>query len=87
MDLLRALRFLASRKAAFDIIFFDPPYKSELYAAVPEAVVQLALLEPGGLLIVEASSKMIIPDYVNALVKLDRRCYGDTALEFYTCGG
>ena len=33
-DVLRALKNLASEKAEFDIIYFDPPYNSEIYTPV-----------------------------------------------------
>lgn len=79
----KALSLLAARKRRFGMIFFDPPYASELYATVPGAVCRLNLLEAGGLFVAECASRTILPDREECLVKIDRRVYGDTALELY----
>ena len=68
---------------AFDIVFFDPPYSSDLYTAVPEALSSLSLLSDVGLLVAECSSRNMLAEHQGDLVKVDRRVYGDTALEFF----
>lgn len=83
LDLLTALQLLAARKRRFGMIFFDPPYASELYTTVPEAVCGLALLDAGGLFIAECASRNTLPERSGNLEKIDRRVYGDTALELY----
>lgn len=86
MDLHRALPLLAGRGNRFSIVFFDPPYSSELYAPVASRVSSLGLLSPEGLYIAEGSARLILPERVENLVKVDRRVYGDTALEMYILG-
>lgn len=83
MDAVKALQLLAARKRRFGMIFFDPPYASGLYATVPEAVCNLNLLESGGLFVAECSSRDTLPERAGGLVKIDRRVYGDTALELF----
>jgi 16S rRNA (guanine966-N2)-methyltransferase len=83
MDVSKALQLLAVRKRRFGMIFFDPPYASELYTTVLEAVCSLSLLDVGGLFITECASRSILPERTGSLVKIDRRVYGDTALELY----
>jgi len=87
VDCLKALRLLAAQGRRFDVVFFDPPYASALYATVPEAVGSLSLLADGGLLIVECAARNPQPERVGPLVRVDRRVYGDTALEFFTLEG
>lgn len=86
MDLLRALPLLAGRGSRFSIIFFDPPYASELYTPVMRSLSSLGLLEPDGLFIAESAARAILPEREGCLVRSDRRVYGDTALELYVLG-
>jgi 16S rRNA (guanine966-N2)-methyltransferase len=83
MEAGKALQLLAVRNRRFDMIFFDPPYASGLYATVPQAVCDLNLLDSGGLFVAECSSRDTLPERVGSLVKIDRRVYGDTALELF----
>ena len=87
VEVHKALRHLAARRASFDMVFFDPPYGSGLYLTVPEALCTLSLVAPGGMLIAEGAARNIMPDKVGRLVKDDRRVYGDTVLEFYILEG
>jgi len=87
VDCLKAVRLLAARGRRFDVVFFDPPYASSLYATVPEALGNLSLLAEDGLLIAECAARNPLPERVGALVRVDRRVYGDTALEFFTLEG
>lgn len=83
MDLLRALPLLAARGSSYSIIFFDPPYSSELYGSVTTQVSSSGLLSPEGMFVAESSSRAVLPDRIGRLVKSGRRVYGDTALEMY----
>lgn len=49
------LRFLASTKRKWDLIFADPPYDSEDIAELPGRIFSKELLNPGGRLILEHS--------------------------------
>jgi 16S rRNA (guanine966-N2)-methyltransferase len=82
-DVRKALHHLAGYKRCFSIIFFDPPYASELYGCVADMVCSLSLLDVGGLFIAECASRSILPERMGKLVKIDRRVYGDTALELF----
>lgn len=87
MDLLRALPLLAGRDSRYSVIFFDPPYASELYITVTNKLSSLGLLAPEGLFVAESASRNVLPERMGCLVKIDRRVYGDTALELYVLGG
>jgi 16S rRNA (guanine(966)-N(2))-methyltransferase RsmD len=83
LDGLKGLNTLSRQGKVFDIVFFDPPYLSNLYAALLEAVSTLSLLSDDGLLVAECSAKIPLAERFDALVRIDRRVYGDTALEFF----
>ena len=83
LDALKGLQLLSRRGQQFDIIFFDPPYASGLYVSVPESLNALSLLSDQALLVMECSSRMPLAERFGMLVRIDRRVYGDTALEFF----
>ncbi|WP_173196498.1 16S rRNA (guanine(966)-N(2))-methyltransferase RsmD [Geobacter sp. SVR] len=87
VEALKALRLLAGRASSFDLVFFDPPYASELYAMVPAMLSDLSLLAEEGLLVAECAARTIMPERIGGLMKIDRRVYGDTALEMFTWEG
>ncbi len=86
MDLLKALPLLAGRDRRYTIIFFDPPYASDLYSTVMLKLSSLELLALEGVFIAESATRNILPDLVGNFVKVDRRIYGDTSLELYVLG-
>jgi len=83
IDALKALRLLAEEKVRFDLVFFDPPYSSPLYLPVAAAISGFSLLSDDGMLIVESDRRSLLPEQVGSLVKIDRRVYGDSAIEIY----
>lgn len=83
MDAIKALSVIAGRGRRFDLAFFDPPYESELYRPVIEALDAAALLTPGAILVAECSVRNPLPESYGGLKHFDRRVYGETALEFF----
>jgi 16S rRNA (guanine(966)-N(2))-methyltransferase RsmD len=83
MDAVKALKILAGRGQRFDLAFFDPPYDSELYQCVPEALDAAALLTPGAILVAECSVRNPLAESYGRLRRFDRRIYGETALELF----
>jgi 16S rRNA (guanine(966)-N(2))-methyltransferase RsmD len=79
-DILQQLKKLSGQK--FDKIYFDPPYASELYQSVLEAIAQSHLLDHNGEIAIEHSPNFqppIIPKW-----QINRqKTYGNTALTFY----
>lgn len=53
-----AVDFLRQAPQAFDIIFLDPPFKSDLIARSAELVEAHGWIKPGGLIYVEAPSRI-----------------------------
>ncbi len=75
------LKTLAGQK--FDCIYFDPPYASNLYQPVLEAIAAYKLLDSEGEIAVEHSpNRWNITPIANLEVCRDK-VYGNTALTFY----
>jgi len=65
----------------FDLVYFDPPYQSDLYQPVLQALP--TLLSDDAIVIAEGDRLRSLPDVIGDLVCSDRRQYGQTALSFY----
>jgi 16S rRNA (guanine966-N2)-methyltransferase len=83
MDAVNALHVISSRGQRFDLAFFDPPYDSELYTRVPEALGSSGVLTPGSILVAECSVRNPLLESYGRLKRFDRRLYGETSLELY----
>jgi 16S rRNA G966 N2-methylase RsmD len=83
LDALKALQQLSRQGKSMDLVFFDPPYASGLYGDVLEALNRLTLLSREALLVAECSSRTPLEDRYGMFVRIDRRVYGDIALEFF----
>ena len=79
-DVRRLLAGLPPRQ--FDRVYFDPPYDSDLYAAVLPQLISLDLLAPGAEICCEQrSSRTLEP--VPGLECYRVRSYGSTSLSFW----
>lgn len=85
-DAIRALGRLARAGARFDIVFLDPPYESDLAAAVIAALGDGALLAPGALVVAQHLTKRPPPPAGVLEVRRTRR-FGETTLTFFAAGG
>lgn len=79
-DAAQRLKTLAGQQ--FDLIYFDPPYASNLYQPVLEAIASNKLLNFDGELAVEHSPKFELPQ-ITALEICRQKVYGHTAVTFY----
>jgi 16S rRNA (guanine966-N2)-methyltransferase len=83
MDALKALHLLAGRRQSYDLVFFDPPYDSDLYPQVLGALVSSGMFARGSILVAECSVRKPLLESYGQLKRFDRRVYGDTALELF----
>jgi 16S rRNA (guanine(966)-N(2))-methyltransferase RsmD len=83
MEATAALRKIALGGRRFDLVFFDPPYSSELYRDILEMLGSSELLTAGAILVAECATGNRLEETYGRLVHFDRRVYGDTALELY----
>ena len=84
-----ALRFISGaerRGESFDIVFVDPPYRSDLAERALQKLGASDIMVSGGLAVAEYSSTELMAEKYGRLVLDDTRRFGDTALSFYRCG-
>ena len=83
MDVVQALQGSAVRRNRYDLAFFDPPYASALYQQVMVLLDESSVLSLGGLLAAECSARNPLQEAYGRLTRIDRRVYGDTAIELF----
>ena len=64
----------------WQLVFVDPPYRSDLAV---RAVETLAHLAPDAVIVIEHDRRNAPPDELGSLVRTDQRRYGDTLVSFY----
>ena len=80
-DVVGRLKTLADQQ--FDRIYFDPPYASNLYQPVIDAIAHYQLLDEDGELAVEHSPNNLTLSLIPTLEICRQKVYGNTALTFY----
>jgi 16S rRNA (guanine(966)-N(2))-methyltransferase RsmD len=79
----RGVRELAKSEAPFDVIWLDPPYRSDEGKNALNALAEHAILAPAGIVAVEHYSRTALPGSVGPLQRWKQHRYGDTVLSFY----
>ncbi|NJL48624.1 MAG: 16S rRNA (guanine(966)-N(2))-methyltransferase RsmD [Leptolyngbyaceae cyanobacterium SM2_5_2] len=67
----------------FDLIYFDPPYTSDLYQPVLERIARFNLLTPTGEIAVEHGAEGWTVGEIDGLELIRQKRYGTTHLAFY----
>lgn len=80
-DVTQRLKTLSGQQ--FDRIYFDPPYASNLYQPVLDAIAQHQLLATDGELAVEHSPDTWTPQAIPTLEVCRQKSYGNTSVLFY----
>ena len=83
MEGVAALGALGRRRRRFHLILADPPYGSDLAEATARAVGRHGLLLPEGFLVLEVSSRLVLPERLPPLACARARRHGDSTLLFY----
>jgi 16S rRNA (guanine(966)-N(2))-methyltransferase RsmD len=81
-DVRTGLKRLAGRQ--FDLIYFDPPYSSQLYEPILQAIADCQLLAPDGEIAVEHDLKFWEARDISLLKICREKRYGSTALTFFS---
>ncbi|MBI3320800.1 MAG: 16S rRNA (guanine(966)-N(2))-methyltransferase RsmD [Candidatus Omnitrophica bacterium] len=79
----RGIHEVAATESPFDLIFLDPPYRTQEGKKALNAVVECAILAPAGLLVMEHHQRTALPASLGPLRQCKRHRYGDTVLSFY----
>jgi len=83
IDANRALRALAKRDLAFDMVFLDPPYAHQNIPAEIELLQELHLLADGAWIVAEHDVGITLPQDVGDCTQYRAATYGDTAVTLY----
>ena len=92
-DVLKGITYLHKRAAAFEVIYFDPPYSVgsgdnsqkglDLYTNSLASLAETRLLKIEGTLLVEHAKQAVMPDTIGNLNRNRQARYGDTVVSFY----
>ena len=87
LDVYKGLASLARRRACFDLIYFDPPYDTNLHNACLTQIVTNELVTRSGEILVEGrrpeKGDCLAPITVDGLALKRQERYGDTIVSFY----
>ena len=83
LDIERGLRQVAKGERPFDLIFFDPPYRTDDGKKALNTVVECAMLAPAGGVVLEHDRRTVLPASIGFLRQDTQHRYGDTVLSFY----
>ena len=72
-----------SQIGPFDLIFIDPPYAETEIVDIVQSVINCELLRSDGIITIETSSQLILPDKIGRVSCTSRRQYGSTAVSFF----
>lgn len=79
----KAYNFVKNTNIIFDIIFIDPPYQSREQGLILPLIKNKSILADDGKIIIEHSSKNILPENIDNLILRKNYRYGDTILSVY----
>jgi 16S rRNA (guanine966-N2)-methyltransferase len=82
-DAVSALKRLEQEPARFDVLFFDPPYASEIYGQVMKQLSMGELLSPDAVVIIEHRAKTPPQPEYDKLRLFRTVKQGESALAFY----
>jgi 16S rRNA (guanine966-N2)-methyltransferase len=86
-DVLQLLPTVGAEEGTFDFVFIDPPYGTTLAGRTLEALAAARVCRDGSEVVVQHSTRTVLP-VVSGLVAHRRpRRFGDTALTFLRAGG
>lgn len=82
-DAERALKALAKRGAAFDLVFLDPPYRLKHGDALMAKMDEMQLLVPQAKVVLEYESSYAYPERFGPFLQIRKAEYGETAVSIY----
>ena len=84
MDFTKAVTAVDREQTQFDIMFLDPPYEREdLYTESLNLIASGNVLRSDGLLVIEHSKRVEMPESAGSLQKYRSLAQGDSVLAFY----
>ena len=84
LDVIKALKVIDNAGGKFDIVFIGAPYGNPVLEAALGTISGTGVVDTGGVVIAEHSSRDEVPDSFGSLKKFRDARYGDTVLSFYS---
>lgn len=75
--------FLSLQNKKYDIIFIDPPYKTNPWSKLFAKILSSQILNENGIIVAEHYKKQLLPTMECQLRKLNFKQYGDTSISIY----
>lgn len=85
LDADRALRTMAQRGIAFDLVFLDPPYAHQKIEEEIRFLHESGMLVDGAWIVAEHDVGVKLPESIGTCVVDRTAAYGDTAVTLYYC--
>ena len=83
----RGLARLRREGSVFDVVFVDPPYeRGEVGATMARLGQRPRMVSEGGLVVCQHSRHEEAGEEIGGLVRMRRRRFGETIVDFYECG-
>ncbi len=79
----RAIKYLQNENIRCQLIIADPPYKAGVAVQTLKLVQEAGILKKNGWMVIEHSSKEMLPQNVGSLVQKINKKIGDSAVSFY----
>jgi 16S rRNA (guanine966-N2)-methyltransferase len=83
-DAEKAIKALIKREVSFDLIFLDPPYHQQKLQALIANIDANQLINKNGIILVEHSVDLELPEMIGLLLNKRTENYGITAISIYT---
>ncbi|NLY72083.1 MAG: 16S rRNA (guanine(966)-N(2))-methyltransferase RsmD [Tissierellia bacterium] len=78
-----AIEHYKDRNISFDILFLDPPHKSNFAKDAMEKIKDLPILKKDGIIVIEHHSNQVFEEIIGTFHLWKRKKYGNTSLSFY----
>jgi len=85
-DVLQVLPEIGAQEGPFDFVFVDPPYATTLAARTLEALAAGGVCRDGTEVVVQHSTRTVLPVVPGLAAHRRPRQFGDTALTFLRAG-
>lgn len=82
-DAYKGIKTLHNQLETFELIYFDPPYDTDMYNQCLTQISETKLLNEAGILIVEYYKKTVLPTKIGLLRHVEQRQYGDTCVSLF----
>ncbi len=84
---MRVEQALPALEGPYQLVLADPPYDLANMNQMIELLSRPGLVDAAGLVVIEHSKRVTVPDACGALQRRDQRRYGDTELSIYGMEG